>query len=634
MPKSSIALGPQGPFVQNLSWFSIRECQIQMAEMIEQLLDSGQHALLESGTGTGKTFAYLVPPLLHNKKVLISTRTKHLQEQLFQKDIPVVCEVLGLQPVIRMLKGRANYLCLLRHDRAKKNPDLLGIDRKIFNVYDWVMDRGDGDISEYGMPQEELQMMTATTQTCVGSECDFWKECFANRARQDAKDADILVVNHNLLSLGVAHHDLKDESSITHGFDVVIVDEAHRFPEIACNSLGITFSQERIDEFCRNLESVAPTVDLDINVVASATKQLTESADYLSREIAAESFEVPLDIFENNKQLADAYWNIVKILDNTIGHLESHVEVSRDVEMCRNLAANIADDARTIFEREKFEVAYWCESGKSGFAVNQLPLEPGKVFGPAIMEFDGSWVFTSATIAVGDDFSYFEQSMGLDDTVRRRWESPFDFKKQTLAYFPPNMPLPVNPTREEYNQRVIEVIEKVVPLTQGRTLALFTSIASMKAAKEYLAEHINFTLLCQYDQSNSQLLEDFMRDGNAVLLGTSGFWEGVDIKGDALSCVIIDKLPFVPFDTPKEKTRRSLMEAQGKSFFNDWQVPSAVLALKQGIGRLIRDASDRGVLVLCDPRIHQKAYGQKFLDSLPPMPQSNSIDRISEFFSV
>ncbi len=641
MSASASVLGPQGPFARDLDWFAVRDCQMEMADAIESAIDTEQIALLESGTGTGKTFAYLVPPLLSGKKTVISTRTKHLQEQLFQKDIPVVCEVLDLKPNVRLLKGRSNYLCLLRHEHAQKNPDLLGFSRKFDRVYNWVMEHDDGDISEYGLSAEEHRQMTATSRTCVGRDCEFWNPCFANRARQDARQADVLVINHNLLSLEMARGGSEDDRSTIHGFEVVIVDEAHRFPEIACESLGVTVSKERLEEFCTNLESVSKLGDLDVRLVASITSSLTDVAERLSRELSAESGEdkgaaytaMSLERFEEYRNLVQGYRKIVQILDNAVQQLEPFIESSREIEMCRDMALNIIEDANQIFERDNVEVASWCETTRRGFSLNRLPLQPGKVFGPAITEFPGSWIFTSATIAVGDDFSLFESNMGFSDSIHDRWESPFDFENQTLLYFPANMPLPVAATRKEFDRRVAEVVEEIVPLTHGRVLALFTSVASMKSARDYLAERIDYTLLCQYERSNAQLLEDFKQDGNAVLLGTMGFWEGVDIKGDALACVIIDKLPFAPFDNPKENARRELMESNEESFFFDWQIPNAVLTLKQGSGRLIRDVSDRGMLVLCDPRINQKSYGRTFLDSLPPMPRTDSLKRVSEFFS-
>ncbi len=626
-------LGPAGPFARKLDWFTVRDCQLEMAESVEDAIITQQVALTESGTGTGKTFAYLVPPLLHGKRTIISTRTKYLQEQLFQKDIPIVCEMLGVQPVVKILKGRANYLCLKRHDHATKQVDMLGFTQKFNAVYNRVMERDDGDISEYSLRADERQRMTMTADMCLGSNCEFSKPCFANRARQEARKADVLVVNHNLLSLAVTPGCEEDERSILHGIDAIIVDEAHRFPDIAAESLGISVSQARLDEFCTNLEEASEFGDMDVGVIASITRTLTEAVVQLKKEIDAEETELSLAQFEECDNLAQGFRKIVGILETAIKELEPHTESSPQLERCRDQLSTIIHDAELIFERDSFEVASWCESTARGFCLNRLPLEPGRDFGPLISNFDGSWIFTSATLAVGDDFSHFEHSMGLSNSITGRWESPFNFERQTLLYMPSDMPLPVPKNRQEFDQRVVEVIAQVAPLTQGRILALFTSSAAMKAAKEYLTDRIDYTLLCQYERSNAQLLADFERDGNAVLLGTMGFWEGVDIKGDSLMCVVIDKLPFGRFDTPKEVARRALMEENGNSFFNDWQIPNAVLTLKQGSGRLIRDITDRGVLVLCDPRIYQKSYGRTFFDSLPPMPRSKSLEAIAQFFN-
>ncbi len=633
MSTSIEILGQSGPFVEKLDWFAVRDCQMQMAQSVEATIETSQVAVFESGTGTGKTFAYLVPPLLHGKKTVISTRTKHLQEQLFYKDIPVVCEVLDIQPSVSILKGRSNYFCLKRHEQAQQNPDLLGFTRKFDDIYNRVMECDNGDISGYHLSSDERQKMTTTADTCIGPDCEFWKSCFVNRARQQARQSDVLVVNHNLLSLAVIQGAAEDESTILHNVEAVIVDEAHRFPEIAAQTLGISISNERLDEFCANLEQAAGHGEMDVNLVASITRGVSEAVTQLKAKIGPDYKQLSLAQFEDNQELLGGYWNIVDLLESSVEKLEPYNEVSPQIEKCTNQLATIVDEAKTIFERSSDDVASWCESTKRGFSLHRLPLEPGRVFGPVILDFPGSWVFTSATMAVGEDFSHFEHSMGLSQSITDRWDSPFDFQKQTLLYFPPNMPLPVHQQRKEFDNRVVEVIEQVVRMTKGRVLALFTSSASMKTAREKLSERLDYKLLCQYERPNSQLLEEFMQDGHAVLLGTMGFWEGVDIKGDALACVIIDKLPFARFDTPKETARRALMEESGQSYFNDWQVPNAVITLKQGSGRLIRDATDRGILVLCDPRINQKSYGQAFLKSLPPMPRSDSIEKIGDFFA-
>lgn len=603
-----------------------------MADSVEAAIQTNQVALLESGTGTGKTFAYLVPPLLNGKKTVISTRTKHLQEQLFRKDIPEVCETLDIHPVVEILKGRSNYFCLYRYDKANRQPDLFKFHNKIIQVHQWVLESGNGDISEYGLREDERQSMTTTVETCIGSQCEFWNDCYVNKARQRARSADVLVVNHNLLSLLLPHNS-GDDAGILQDVDVVVVDEAHRFPEIAAQSLGISISKERLDRFCTNLENAGDASDLNPAAVAEITNAISNSAKAMRREIGGDNTQISIAEFEERSELVECYWDVVKILEETVRVLEPHVESSREVELCCDQVRDIAEDARTILERDSFEVASWCETSRKGFSLHQLPLEPGKVYGPLISEFEGSWIFTSATLSVGREFSHFENSMGLSDSITNCWDSPFDFEKQALLFTPANMTMPDFSSRQVYDQQVGEVVEKIVPLTQGRVLVLFTTVSSMKAVREYLTERIDYTLLCQYERSNTALLQEFKRDGNAVLLGTMGFWEGVDIKGDALACVIIDRLPFSPFDTPKERARRSHMEENEQNYFRDWSLPNAVLMLKQGSGRLIRDEEDRGMLIVCDPRVFTKSYGKTFLQSLPPMPQSSSFGKVSEFFS-
>ena len=610
----------------------MRECQMEMADSVESAIQTDKVALLESGTGTGKTFAYLVPPILNGKKTIISTRTKHLQEQLYRKDIPQVCKVLDIDPTVEILKGRSNYFCLYRHDNANKQPDLFEFHKKINQVYERVLERGDGDISEFSLRDKERQSMTTTADTCIGSQCEFWNDCYVNRARQAARNADVLVVNHNLLSL-LLNQGSGDDLGMLQGVDVVVVDEAHRFPEIAAQSLGISVSKDRLDKFCSNLENAAQVSDLNPVLVARITDTLSRIAQTMKVEIGGDNAQLSITEFEERSDLVERYWEIVEFLEDTAKELEPYVESSKEVELCCEQVREIATDARTIFERDSFEVASWCETSQRGFALHRLPLEPGKVYGPLIADYEGSWIFTSATLSVGTDFSYFEKSMGLSESITNRWDSPFDFEKQTLLYAPADMPQPNYLSRENYDRRVADVVENIVPLTKGRMLVLFTSAASMKAVREYLSDRLDYTLLCQYEQSNTRLLQRFKQDGNAVLLGTMGFWEGVDVKGDALVCVIIDKLPFAPFDTPKERARRSLMEENGLSFFNDWQLPNAVLTLKQGSGRLIRDENDQGMLILCDPRVFEKSYGRKFIESLPPMPKSSSFAKVREFFS-
>ena len=631
MPDSFTILGPDGPFNKIFEWFSVRDCQREMAEAIDSAIEQNENLIVESGTGTGKTFSYLVPPLLAKKKTVISTRTKNLQEQLFQTDIPWVCKALGISPEVRVLKGRSNYLCLFRHDQLNRQPDMLGATARINRIYDWVSERDDGDISEYPrLSSEHKKMITSTAENCLGSQCEFSKECYVNRARIKARSADVLVVNHNLLCLNFQHSG-EDESGLLSDAEVIVVDEGHRFPEIAAQTMGISISKERLLQFCRNLQQAALDSELDqvwLDQKCAEMAQLTEDA---RTKVSDDSVKVLVSHLTDNREFMTTYWKIVHLLEEFVCDIEPIMETSRELELCRDHALEIIEDAKCIFERENEDCATWYESSRSGFSLSQIPLEPGNHYGPLITDFSGSWIFTSATLSVGEDFSHFQSRIGLEGVVSERWESPFNFKKQALVYFPRDMPQPKY--RDLYDESVAEVVKQVMPLSSGRAFVLFTSHYSMNYVYKLLDGKLNFTLLCQGHDTSSNLLERFKDDGNAVLLGTSSFWEGVDVKGEALSCVIIAKLPFIPPNDPLLIAREVLMNKVGKNIFSDWQVPSAVLSMKQGTGRLIRDSSDKGVLILCDPRIKTSGYGKKFLDSLPPMKKTDQLEDVRNFFA-
>ena len=605
----------------------MRECQREMADEIESAIDSKSNLIAESGTGTGKTFGYLVPPLAANKKTVVSTRTKNLQEQLFKTDIPWVCDALNIDPDVRMLKGRSNYFCLYRHNLANRQDDFFGKVEKLNRVYDWVKtERPDGDISEYpSLPVEFRPMITSTSENCLGSSCEYSSECYVNRARIAAHSADVLVVNHNLLCLGVIGSD--DESNWLSSKDVVIVDEAHRLPEIAAQTLGISVSTDRLHRFCENLQTAVKEsaagevwIERSINAILELSEQAKES-------ISDSDANLSLAKVEDKPQFMQYYKEICAVLLELSDKLDPFVSPAFD--KCKFDAAQIQEDAVQIFARQSMDNASWCEKTNKGFKVSRIPLEPGRDFGAKLREFDGSWIFTSATLAVGEDFTYFKERMGIPETTACRWESPFEFEKQALVYYPPNLP---EPTDDRFNYAVANLVKELMPITRGRTFVLFTSYHAMYAVHDMVKRELDYKLLCQGKGSNSNLLKQFRDDGNAVLFGTSSFWEGVDVRGEALSCVIIAKLPFAPFQDPVMDARRVYMQETGQNMFNEWQVPTAVLTMKQGSGRLIRDDTDKGMLVMCDRRINTKSYGEKFRNSLPPMRSTQDIDVVKRFF--
>ncbi len=632
MQSSTALLGPSGPFVKQFDWFSVRDCQLQMAEAVEAAIEQKSHLIAESGTGTGKTFAYLVPPLINKKKVVISTRTKNLQEQLFSKDVEWVQSALNLNVDVRVLKGRSNYFCLYRHDNLSQQSDMFVQNNAFERVYDWVMDSQDGDISNYpSLTSEQRAQVTSTSLNCLGGQCEFARDCYVNKARRNAASADVLIVNHNLLCLNFPSADDESQGYIGSA-DVVVVDEAHRFPEVAAQTLGIQVSAEGLVQFCKDFAAAAQISEIDLQWVDEKCSAIMASIKAARSALPSESYRAELPQLESNLEFITEYSKIMKVMSDISDGLAGYEEQSRDLENIRKHADEIIEDSSNILHRQSEDNASWWETSRRGFSLSKIPLEPNKHFGPLIEEFDGSFIFTSATVAVGDDFSHFKQRLGLDQTVSLRWDSPFDFENQAMVYLPPELPDPR--ARDAYDDAVARVVEQVVNLSRGRTFVLFTSYNSINVAYRYLKDRVGYTLLRQGDgNSPAHLLKLFNEDGNAILLGTSTFWEGVDVKGGALSCVIIAKLPFIPPNDPMLTARQNLMEKNNQNVFSQWQLPSAVLSLKQGVGRLIRDVTDRGVLILCDPRVRTKQYGQKFLDSLPPMRKSADIEDVRKFFA-
>ncbi|MDE0308786.1 MAG: ATP-dependent DNA helicase [Acidiferrobacterales bacterium] len=628
MRDSTEILGPDGPFSQQYKWFKVRSCQQEMAAEIDAAIDGKSNLIAESGTGTGKTFSYLVPPLAAGKTVVVSTRTKNLQEQLFNKDLPWVCNALRVNPQIRMLKGRSNYFCLYRHDRASRQTDAFEPVKKIDRVYDWVRtERTDGDISEYpGLSTEQRSAITSTAENCIGNQCEYAKECYVNRARNDARNADVLIVNHNLLCLNVFPRNESDFGLLS-SKDVVIVDEAHRFPEIAAQALGLTVSTERLQELCRNLEELGKDSTVSWTWIENSVRKILELAEAANEALNGSAGKYSLTEVEGNKKFMACYRKIFE----EISYVADNLDPFESPPMAGNTKSQaevLVEDAIDLFARQSEDNASWCEKTQKGFKLTRIPLEPGSQFGKRLDEFECSWIFTSATLAVGSDFSHFVGRLGLTESESAQWESPFDFGRQALAYFPTNMPLPRN---DNFDKTVAALVGELMPITRGRTFVLFTSYQSMRTVRELLEGELDYTLLCQGDDSSANLLERFREDGNAVLLGTSSFWEGVDVKGEALSCVVIVKLPFSPPDAVMEARERHML-SQGRNIFNDWQIPTAVLTMKQGVGRLIRDVQDKGMLVLCDPRITTSSYGSKFLESLPPMQRTDRIAEVRKFF--
>ena len=626
-------LGADGSLAARLPGFTPRRAQQEMAARIEQVLADYSVFVAESGTGTGKTFAYLVPALLSGKKILISTGTRHLQDQLYHRDLPLVREVLGVPVSTALLKGRSNYLCRHRLERVEGDGRLAGRrdQSNLTRIREWGGRTRRGDIAEMDTIPEDSDLwplVTSTADNCLGGDCGHYDECFVNRARREALAADVVVVNHHLFFADLA---LREEGfgQLLPGVEAVIFDEAHQLPEVASNFLGLSLSSHQLVSLCR--DSIAEDLKEHSGVAGlpAVAQSLEKAVADFRLAFGVEPRRDAWDKMENAKAVHAALAEMKTRLTDLSAGLDKAAGKGQGLASCARRASDLLDRLLTFGESAPADHVAWFETSARSFTLYLTPLDIAASFRSHTGNGKKAWIFTSATLAVKKSFAHFQAKLGLEQAETGLWDSPFDYARQTLLYIPPGLPLPSSP---DYTDRVLDAAAPVLRASRGRAFILFTSHRALKAAAARLRDALDYPLLVQGDGPRSELLGRFRELGNAVLLGTSSFWEGVDVRGEALSCVIIDKLPFASPDDPVLQARATAMEQAGRSPFNDYQLPEAVIALKQGVGRLIRDENDHGVLVLCDPRLLSKGYGKTFLASLPPMPLTRSLEDVERFF--
>jgi ATP-dependent DNA helicase DinG len=631
---ASSILGSEGPFNRLLDDFRVRESQQHMAAEIEQAIADKATLIAESGTGTGKTLAYLVPALHAGKKVMISTGTRNLQDQLFKHDLPLVRQALEIPATISLLKGRSNYLCRHRLYQAEHEPSEYRYYPRedLVQVSKWAVTTLHGDIAEVaGVPEQSAVWsdVTSTVDNCLGSKCEYFDDCFVNSARKDATEADVLVVNHHLFMADVA---LKQEGfgQLLPNVDVVIFDEAHQVPDTASLYFGTSVSQRQVLDLCRDLK-LAELAE------KSGVTGLDRQADALEKQ-ARECRLLMGDAGRGNwSQLqgvngfAEAIDELKAIISETADMVELAAPAGDQLENCFERLQTIRDRL-TGFEADPGnEFIRWYETSNTGFRLHSTPLSIAEKFRQLICDADRALVFTSATLAVSGNFSHFLGQLGLEGARTGLWPGPFDYNRQALFYLPENLPEPSDPS---HTRSVVNVAEQIIRFSQGGVFLLFTSFRALNEAASLLKERIDYPLLIQGEGPRHELLQRFRQAGNAVLLGTGSFWEGVDVKGDALAAVIIDKLPFAAPDDPVLQARGQAARNKGLNPFMTLQLPEAVVALRQGAGRLIRSVDDRGVFVLCDIRLVTKSYGKIFTRSLPPMKRTRNIDEVSAFLGM
>jgi len=630
---SAQLLGADGPLAAALEGFAPREAQLQMAAAVEEVLAQGETLVIEAGTGIGKTLAYLVPALLSGERVIISTGTKTLQDQLFFRDLPLVRAALGSAAVTALLKGRANYLCLHRMKLARTEGRLPSREAvvELEAVNEWSARTRDGDLSLAGVVSEDSGLMpfvTSTSDNCLGSECPDFEECFVARARREAQEADIVVVNHHLLFADMA---IKQSGfgEVLPGAGAFIVDEAHQAPETASRFFSLTVSARQVQDLCRDFLAESAEVAGALGILREPVADCLQKTQQI-QSIVAE--RMPERGAWSELLADDAARAGLQALDEAVITLAEESERleggARGMDGCIERARNL----RAAFDRfdapEAPGEVRWFERRGKGFVLNITPLDVADVFNAFRERAQAAWVFTSATLSVRGDFGHFTTRMGLDAARTLCLDSPFDYARNARLWLPEGLPEPRSP------DFVPALLDRVVPLieaSRGRAFLLFTSHRALRRAAELLSERLAFPLFVQGQEPRSHLLEKFRASGEGVLLGSASFWEGVDVIGDALSLVVIDKLPFAAPDDPVIEARSGLLRRTGGNPFTQLFLPQAVIALKQGAGRLIRDVSDRGVLVICDPRLRTRSYGRVFLESLPPMTPAENLQDVKEF---
>ncbi len=593
----------------------------------------------EAGTGTGKTFAYLVPALLSGGKVIISTGTKTLQDQLFGRDIPTVRDALKVPVTVALLKGRANYVCHHHLERAKDDGRLPTRDdvmhlARIESFARITMTGDRADCTEVPENAGVWPLVTSTRDNCLGSQCTHYDKCFVMKARKQALEADVVVVNHHLFFADVM---LREESvaELLPACNTVIFDEAHQLPETASLFFGQSVSTTQLLDLARDVRIEAATSAKDFPALPVAANALEKAARDLRLAFDDSGTRIPATALKQRKQITEALADACDKLTMLAETLHSQAARSDGLQQCFERADALRGQLSGWREDSDAELVRWVEVFHQSVQFNATPLSIAEIFRKQVEAQAKAWVFTSATLSVNGDFKHYVNELGIESGQTASWASPFDFAKQGLLYVPQNLPDPNTP---DYTAAVVEAALPVVEASRGRAFLLFTSLRAMREAHGLLQDEFkkrgwDYPLLVQGEGSRTELLQRFRSLGNAVLVGSQSFWEGVDVRGDALSVVMIDKLPFAPPDDPVLAARIAKINAEGRNAFMEYQLPRAVISLKQGAGRLIRDETDRGVLMICDPRLISKAYGKRIWRSLPPMTRTRDVADVTAFFA-
>ncbi len=642
--------GPEGLIARAHPEYEYRPGQIQMAEAVLRAFEEKRHLIVEAGTGTGKTLAYLVPAIAaataRGTRVVISTGTKNLQEQLMEKDIPFLQKVLPRKFTAAYMKGRGNYACLQRIRRAENSPVLDGLDELDYfdEVRRWARESKTGDRAELvGLP-ENLSFwrhIDARTEICLGQKCPDYDPCFITRMRQRAMDADIVIVNHHLFFADLALRN-SEYGQVLPDYSAVIFDEAHQIEDVAAEYFGAQVSSYQMEDLVRDLAQL-PITSVEANRELTRTAaRLTRFSDNFwmgFREGRGEEGRSPIlpGTFARKRTdgeieatpLGEAYLSLDGALDRLETTLDALPEQPLEVENILRRIRQVRFDLQFIVAGDDKHFVYWLERRGRGAFLRASPIDVSSLLQDKLFERVETVVLTSATLASAGNFNFIRERLGLAEAEDLVAHSGYDYESQAVLYLPQRLPDPRSP---QFADAAAEEVIQLLNATDGRAFVLSTSFAGMKALYERVAGEVDFPCFLQGTASKAGLLEKFRETPNAVLFATSSFWQGVDVRGEQLSCVIIDKLPFAVPSDPVVAARQRYIEDQGGSSFYEYSVPQAIISLKQGLGRLIRSATDRGVLAVLDPRLRTKAYGRLFLESLPPCRVTSNIADLAAIF--
>jgi ATP-dependent DNA helicase DinG len=646
--------GPDGLIAKHHPDYEFRPGQLAMAEAVAKALNDRNHLLVEAGTGTGKTLAYLVPAIATGRRVIVSTGTKNLQEQLYFKDIPFLQKVLPRKFKATYLKGRNNYVCLHRLKRAETTPVLEGLEEvdHFDLVRRWAYQTETGDRAELTELPEYLSFwrhVDARSDICIGQKCPSFDDCFVTKARQAALESDIVIVNHHLFFADLALRN-REYGQVLPDYSAVIFDEAHQLEDIAASYFGAHVSSYMLEDLLADISRL-PIFDVE------AARELVKAAARVSK--FAESFwlvfsgadpalprmmandegrfvlKQPMFVRPNRQGAMEPtpagqrYMHLKAALDRLVSSLGVIKDAPPEMEQIVRRAEQLRFDLEFIVLAADPLFVYWCERRGRGYFLTATPIDSSGILKDRLFTKIESCVLTSATLTSSDRFDFIRTRLGIEKSDELIADSNFDYKSQALIYLPKKMP---DPRDRNFTDAAAEEIIKLLTLSQGRAFVLSTSYSQMQMLRQLVEPEIDFPILMQGEGARSGLLDKFRQTPNAVLFATASFWQGVDVRGEALSCVIIDKLPFAVPSDPVVAARQRFIDNQGGSSFNEYSVPSAIITLKQGVGRLIRSTTDRGVIALLDARLLTKGYGQQFLESLPPCRITQDIDDVEIFF--